>query len=331
MASSDARWNIFRKIAPFFGRTVSARFVQRTHESISGVDRIHNLIEGIYKPAEATHALTIASMLANPYADRIEYNTDRTWSFYYSPKSSSLESAVNRSLFNCMKDGEPVLVIKQISDKTHSKGARYKLLGLGVIEEFDAVNRLFKIHEVTIEVFQRRIGSEEILSDELIETALQLEALEDWSPFMAEDRAVYKVSRIKRDAAFRKIVLETYENTCAVTQSKFASGKVIEAQAAHIISKEANGTDDPRNGIAMSRTTHWAFDMGIFTISDQFEIIVHRDAIALANKKFGLIDMKGQRIMLPEDESRYPHRDALLWHKEEVFGLFRKGLPPNQL
>ena len=158
-------------------------------------------------------------MLKNPYADRIEYNTDRTWFFYYSPKSGSLDSAVNQSLFSCMKDGQPVLVIKQLADKTHARGTRYKILGLGLIEEFDAADRLFKIREVTIDAFQKIVDPTQTLSDDLIETALQLEALEAWSPFIAEERAVYKVSKSKRDAAFRKIILENYANTCAVSRS----------------------------------------------------------------------------------------------------------------
>lgn len=325
MHSNDERWTVFSQLAPYFGRTVPAKFIQSTHESIPGVVRIHNLIEGIYKPADASHALTIASMLKNPYADRIEYNDDRTWSFHYSPKLGSLDSAVNRSLFSCMNDGEPVLVIKQISDKTHPKGTRYKLLGLGVIENFDTEQRLFKIREVTIDAFQQRVGSGQVLSDDLIETALQLEALEEWSPFVEEERAIYKVSTAKRDAAFRKIVLENYENTCAVTRSKFNFRKLIEAQAAHIISKEVNGTDDPRNGVAMSHTTHWAFDRGLFTISDQYEILVHPKVADAESNNFGLLDLNGQSILLPEDESRRPHQDALLWHRKEVFGGFCKG------
>jgi hypothetical protein len=55
------------------------------------------------------------------------------------------------------------------------------------------------------------------LSDELVETALRLESLEQWVPFVAEDRAVYQVSRQKRDAAFRAIVLANYGYTCAIT------------------------------------------------------------------------------------------------------------------
>ena len=324
MPRMDSHWDTFGELAPYFGRVVSAKFIQRTQRTIPAVQRIHNLIEGIYKPAESAYALTIASMLKNPYADRIEYGSDRTWFFYYSAKSGSVDSAVNNSLFNCMRDGEPVLVIKQLSDKTGPSGTQYKILGLGHIDGFDQSERLFKIRELTIDEFQRRTGSGEILRDELIETALQLEALEAWSPFVSEDRAIYRVSKSKRTAAFRKIVLENYGNTCAVTRSAFVSGRNIEAQAAHIISKEANGSDDPRNGMAMSHTTHWAFDKGIFTISDQYEILLHPRTSDALHKNFGLLELAGRRIQLPSDEAGLPHQEALHWHREKVFGRFCK-------
>ena len=325
MPADFARWEVFRRLAPYFGKTVSAQFIKRTSEVVPGVERVHNLIEGIYKPSNSNHALTIASMLKNPYADRLEYNSDRTWFFHYSPKAGSLDSAVNRSLFNCMRDSEPVLVIKQISDKTHRLGTRYKLLGLGLLEAFDTQEHLFRIREVTIDAFQAQVNPNELLSDDLIETALQLEALEAWSPFVAEDRAVYQVSKVKREAAFRRIVLDNYSNTCAVTRSKFRCNELVEAQAAHIITKEVNGTDDPRNGIAMSHTVHWAFDKGIFTISDQYEVIVHPKAVKADSQNFGLLDFHGQKIALPDDQSGAPHVQALLWHREEVFGRFARN------
>jgi len=320
----DSRWNTLRKLAPYFGRVVSAKFIQRTYQTIPAVQRVHNLIEGIYKPADSSYALTIASMLRNPYADRVEYGNDRTWFFYYSAKAGSLNSAVNKSLFDCMRDGEPVLVIKQLSDKSHAMGTQYRILGLGHIDSFDQSERLFKIRELTIDEYQRRTDPGEVLSDDLIETALQLEALDAWSPFVSEERAVYKVSKAKRDSAFRKIVLENYKNTCAVTRSSFVSGRNVEAQAAHIIAKEANGSDDPRNGMAMGHTTHWAFDKGIFTISDQYEILLHPRISDAQHENFGLLELEGRQILLPSDEAGLPHSEALLWHQKEVYGRFCK-------
>lgn len=322
MSSSEHRWKIFRILAPYFGRTVSAKFIQRTSQYIDGITRVHNLIEGIYKPKGDSHALAIASMRKNPYADRIDYNSDRSWFFHYSPKSGPLNSAVNLSLFNCMRDGEPVLVLKQLTDKLSPKGTTYKILGLGLIEDFDPSERLFRIRQVTMDQFQARVDPSNLLPDDLIETALQLEALEAWSPFVSEDRAVYQVAKVKRDAAFRKIVLENYSQSCAVTKTRFAYSRLFEAQAAHIIGKDVNGTDDPRNGISLSHTTHWAFDKGIFTISDQFEVLVHPRAFDADLNNFQILECNRHKITLPSDESNYPHQDALRWHRDEVYGKF---------
>ena len=322
MHEIEARWRIFRLLAPYFGKVVSARFIQKTEERVSGITRIHNLIEGIYKPKEAQYALSIASMLKNPYEDRIDYNHDRSWYFSYSPKSGALDSAVNQSLFNCMKDREPVLVLKQQSDKTYPQGATYRLLGLGLIDDFDASNRLYKIKQVTIEQFLVRLDPKAILEDDLVETALQLEALEDWSPYVSEDRAIYKVSQQKREAAFRNIVLGNYDYTCAVSGIKLKYGQVSEAQAAHIISKEKLGTDDPRNGLSLSHNLHWAFDEGFFSLSDQYEIVVHPKTREADIKNFPILDFDHKSIHLPIDEYFNPHPDAIEWHRKEVFGQF---------
>lgn len=318
----EQRWKTFRLLAPYFGRIVTARFIQKTAEVIEGLTRIHNLIEGIYKPKDAHYALSIASMLKNPYADRVAFRQDRSWYFFYSPKAGKLDSAVNQSLFHCLQDREPVLVLKQLSDKTHRQGATYQLLGLGSLEAFDHAERLFQIREVTIEQFQDRVDPSAILSDDLIETALQLEALEDWSPFIAEERAVYKVGKLKRDAAFRNIILHNYHETCAATGIRFRYGSHVEAQAAHIIGKDANGTDDPRNGLALSHTAHWAFDRGIFTVSDQYEVIVHPKASSADHNLFPIFERDGQSITLPEETCIYPHPEAFAWHRKEVFGRF---------
>ena len=329
LAQIKERWDIFRALTPYFGRKVPASFIQRTGEKLTGVRQIHPLIEGIYKPKDRHYCLSIASMLKNPYSDRSDYNADGSWFFYYSPKCGSLESSVNQSLFNCMRDGEPVITLKQLSDKTAPQGTTYRILGLGLIESFDRDNQLFKIRQVSIEEIQSKLNPRgEILDDELIETALQLETLERWNPFVAEDRAVYRVSKFNRERAFRRIVLENYKNTCAVTQSRFVRGAVIEAQAAHVIGKDANGTDDPRNGIALSHTAHWAFDMGVFTISDQHEVIVHEKAKQADHRHFPITEMDRKPILLPSEETSLPHPEALAWHREEVFGKFAQHQGP---
>jgi hypothetical protein len=317
----QSRWAIFRALLPYYGTIVPAKFIQRTSEYIPGITRIHNLIEGIYKPKGSDYALSIASMQVNPYADKLTYLPDGRWYIQYSAKSGGKDLAVNQGLFRCMQDHEPVIVLQQVSDKTGKQGTQYRLMGLGLLDSYDASRDVFSVQHVDFATLEQVSYGER--EETIIASALRSSILEDFIPFVAEDRAIYKVSSQKRDQAFKDVVLEQYAFTCAVTGMQYHSDHLVEAQAAHIIAKQHKGSDDPRNGIALSRTSHWAFDKGMFTISDQYDIIVHPKARNAASVKFPILDLHGQPMARPDDEAFLPHKDALAWHKEEVFDRFR--------
>lgn len=326
MAGDEAalRRAIFRRALPLLGRIVLPSQI-RDKDPDTG-QQLHPLIEGIYKPRWSRYALSITSMLASPYSDQINYLPDRSWWIYYSPKAGDLAIASNRALFQCMEDHEPVLVFRQETAKRSRGGSSYRILGLGLIEEFDQGSHLFRIRGLHFDQIEsylagRQIPAEQV-ADELLETALRLESLESWTPFVQESRVVYRVSPAKRAAAFRRIVLENFQNTCAVTGQKFVYGDVVEAEAAHIIGKEVSGTDDPRNGLALSRSMHWAFDNGLFTLSDQYEIEIHPKAFKADRELFPLFRREGKTIHLPADGYYRPHPEAVEWHRKERFGRF---------
>ena len=228
--------------------------------------------------------------------------------------------AQNVALLNCMEQHEPLLVLKQLSDKTGRRGAQYRLLGLGLIEKYDAESNVFIIRGVefaTLEAVCADLPEEEALA-----TALRTEIVLPFAMFEQPDREIYQVSREKRDAAFSRVVLDEYGYTCAVTGQRYRSKHHVEAQAAHIVSKKEHGSDDPRNGLALSHTFHWAFDVGLFTVSDQYEVIVHPKAPLANGKAFPLLQLDRQQLHLPDDKEFWPHGDALRWHKKEVFEKF---------
>lgn len=316
----ELRWEIFRVLLPYYGKIVTPNFLRKTSAFIPGIKRIHPLIEGIYKPKWSDHALSIASMKVNPYADKLTYLPDGRWSIKYSAKKGGPNIAVNVSLFNCLKDKEPVIVLEQLSTKTSQKGTQYRLKGLGLIDTYDPAGDIFTIHHVdyaTLEQVSQGANDEIFIASTLREFTL-----EEFYPFVSEDRAIYKASSQKRESAFKKVVLEQYDFKCAITGMKYHSDNLIEAQAAHIVSISKKGSDDPRNGISLSRTAHWSFDVGMFTITDQYEIVVHPKANLASTNKFPILDMNGKQINLPEDENYYPHPEALEWHKKEVFNKF---------
>jgi HNH endonuclease len=314
------RRKIFRSLVPYFSTIQPADFFRHTSGHVPSVERVHPLIEGIYKPAGFMYPLSISSMLKSQYRDQVFHNPDRTWWINYSPKEGGMDIAVNAGLVRCMADHEPVLVLRQLSDKTSAEGAHHRLLGLGLVESFDANANLFRIRGLEWDETSALLGIG--LPDDLVETALRLESLEEWTPFVAEDRAVYRVSRQTRDAAFRNVVLANYGYTCAITGQRFHSPHHVEADGAHIIGKEVRGTDDPRNGIALSKSAHWAFDRGIFTISDQYEVIVNPKISSASVANFPTLELNRRKILLPADSCYWPHPDALAWHKEKIFDRF---------
>lgn len=320
-ADGAERLRIFRMAAPYFGKVLPAAFFRNSEEFLPGVARLHNLASGIFKPKDSNYALCITSMLSSPYHDQVFHNPDRTWWMHYSPKSGGMEQAANVALIRCMTDRQPILVARQVSDKFHHDGSRYRLLGLGYVEHFDAKTDLFRIRGMEWMEVSSSLGLG--LTDDLVETALRLESLEAWAPFVAEDRAVYHVSRERRDTAFTRVVLENYGQTCAVTGQRFHSANITEADGAHIIGRAVRGTDDPRNGIALSKSVHWAFDRGIFTVSDQYEVVINPKARAASYSNFPLLEMDLRKIALPKDTYYWPHPEALAWHKTEVFDRFR--------
>jgi hypothetical protein len=315
----ERRREIFRRAAPLFGTVQPASLLR-------DVTRFGSLLrspgEGIFKPQWATHALAIASMLSSPYTDQITFLDDRSWLMAYSPKSGGLDIAANVALLNCMEDREPLLVLRQRTDKRSRSGSTYLIAGLGYIERYDAQRDVFQLRGLHIEEVARYIYGKHDLADDLVETAVRLEALEDWTPVVQEERAIYQVNRLKRDAAFRDVVLSNYDYTCAVTGFRFRHGTHVEAEAAHIIGKQAHGPDDPRNGLALSRTAHWAFDDGIFTLSDDYEIRIHDRARGRDQRLTPIFAAEGKQILLPKEGFYKPHSEALAWHREIRFGAF---------
>ena len=46
-----------------------------------------------------------------------------------------------------------------------------------------------------------------------------------------------------------------------------------EVEAAHIVPHRANGKDDILNGLALCRLHHWAFDVGWFTLEENYKFL----------------------------------------------------------
>jgi len=164
-------------------------------------------------------------------------------------------------------------------------------------------------------------SEEESLSDEAIEDEKsKLQDAIDSEPELTEGQPEYVDTRRKvRNHAFRALVRDTYDNTCAVcgSQRETPAGNP-EVEAAHIYPKSEGGSDDIRNGVALCKLHHWAFDSGWLSFTDNHEII-----IAEAPNKNGYHELKrleGDQLQLPDKEEVHP-RPMFLEKHREIHGL----------
>jgi len=127
------------------------------------------------------------------------------------------------------------------------------------------------------------------------------------------------VNRKIRDGAFRKLVLDAYDNTCAVTGLRIINGGgKAEAQAAHIWPVAAGGPDVVQNGVALSATAHWLFDRHLISFSDDYGLLVSHNQVPSQFRD--LFPQAGQRIRLPQDLRIWPRLDFVARHREQFAG-----------
>jgi len=101
-------------------------------------------------------------------------------------------------------------------------------------------------------------------------------ALEDLEPHSSERKQIIaQVSKYARDANFRKVVMNAYENRCAVTRVQL---KLVEA--AHILPVQSGfGTDHVSNGLALSPTFHKAYDSCLIYLDENYCMRLHQSRV----------------------------------------------------
>ena len=132
---------------------------------------------------------------------------------------------------------------------------------------------------------------------------------------LAEDRQkiVREVSRLSRDAAFRKTVLDAYGNRCAVTRAQLQL-----LDAAHILPVAAeNSSDHVSNGIALSPTIHRAYDNCLIYLDEDLVMKINQqkaDELVAYQLDGGLQEFcsaLNTQIYLPSNEKERPHIDFI--------------------
>lgn len=140
--------------------------------------------------------------------------------------------------------------------------------------------------------------------------------------FDQEQRKIESRSkRVARSNAFQFKVKEIYKFTCCVcgTALKSMDGH-FELDAAHIIPKQQMGSDDARNGLALCKRHHWAYDRGLFGIKEGRKVYVP-EKVLKNSQNLILKELVDTKIIEPVILALKPHPKALEWHRKNVVVL----------
>jgi len=130
----------------------------------------------------------------------------------------------------------------------------------------------------------------------------------------------HKLTRVRLvQSFFRDAVLSSYDYSCSIC--KIRLHKML--NASHIIpwSIDKSRRADPCNGLSLCVFHDRAFDRGLITIDENYQIEISKEVksteIESNLHKIGLIEIEGQKITLPKKFN--PDKEALAYHRDNIF------------
>lgn len=117
-----------------------------------------------------------------------------------------------------------------------------------------------------------------------------------------------------RDPAFCRVVRDAYDFRCAASGWRILlpDGCPM-VEAAHLIPYSESHDDDPRNGIALAPTFHWALDRFLIAPGPDLKWHVSPILDSRIRDNAELLEFEGKNLLLPKKEKLWPKPEALEW------------------
>lgn len=91
----------------------------------------------------------------------------------------------------------------------------------------------------------------------------------------------------------------------------------VEIDAAHVVPRNRDGSDDIRNGIALCKRHHWAFDLGLFSINHERRVAIPSIVSNIPQNEV-LSALDGNSIREASDLRLAASEEAFQWHRENI-------------
>ena len=208
------------------------------------------------------------------------------------------------------EDGEDQIVYFLDLLKDHSSG---EYIRLSCYIENYPVNGGYAVYEGKLEDFEARVKA---FRDNQYETDI---VIDPSVTKRIEQSTGEAKSNLFNPATFRDFVLAGYGNACAITKRKIENAMGGGIDVVYIKPRSEGGTCLPSNGLPLDRSLSMLFVEGYFTLSDNYEILVHPESTSEILKELNLRQMK-----VPPNALFRPDKENLAFHRENIYGSFLK-------
>jgi putative restriction endonuclease len=125
---------------------------------------------------------------------------------------------------------------------------------------------------------------------------------------------------IVRNSFFRKLVVREYDYRCAFCKLRInrdPNQNIVDGAHIKPFSEFLDSKID--NGLSLCKNHHWAFDLGWFSVDDNYRILVAQDLDDDSPYTRAMKDFDREPIVLPSNERYFPRLESLRWHRENKF------------
>ncbi|MDJ0599966.1 MAG: HNH endonuclease [Crocosphaera sp.] len=133
-------------------------------------------------------------------------------------------------------------------------------------------------------------------------------------------RKFYMRKSLVRDSFFRKAVIHAYDYRCSLCQLrviKSLSQSIVDG--AHIKPFAQFYDNKIDNGISLCKNHHWAFDRGIFSIDNNYQVLISDNFSEDSPNTKPIREFQGETILLPNSPTYFPSLEAIQWHRQNIF------------
>jgi putative restriction endonuclease len=125
---------------------------------------------------------------------------------------------------------------------------------------------------------------------------------------------------IVRNSFFRKLVVREYDYRCAFCKLRIIrdpNQNIVDGAHIKPFSEFLDSKID--NGLSLCKNHHWAFDLGWFSVDDNYRILVAQDLDDDSPYTRVMKAFDREPIALPSNERYFPRLESLKWHRDNKF------------